>query len=241
MNNYVPLLQGEIQRMKKYNIFNASFLVALLWIGVLHFTDLNDISSIFPLLLFMDATSMAIILIGVTMMFEKEEGSLKSLLVSPIQKKEYILAKTASNLTSNVLTFVLLYLYAMFFKELHLHVLWLFGAVVLISFFHSMVGFLLSYSSKTFTQLLMGMMKYFFLLMLPVLLEWLDLLTGPLLSNLLYLLPTKASMTLLLSSAGGMESWEVLFSVFYLLLLSLLLFTVVVRRFDEYAAKESGV
>lgn len=241
MSNYGALLQGELQRMKKYNIFNASLLVALLWMGVLSLTEINDISSIFPLLLFIDATSMAILLIGVTMMFEKEEGSLKTLLVAPIQKREYILAKTSSNLTANLLTLALLYLYARLFKELQVNFFWLLAAVLLISFFHSMVGFLLSYSARTFPHLLMGMMRYFFIFMLPVLLDWLDFITGPLLSNLLYFLPTKASMTLLLGSAGGVERWEVLLSASYLFLLSLALYFLVVKRFDAYASRESGV
>lgn len=241
MDNYLYLLQGEILRMKKYNILAASLVVAALWIGVLYFTDLQEIDTIFPLLLFIDVTSMAIVLIGATMIFEKEEGALKAMLVTPITKIEYILAKTSSNLMSNLLTFILLYLYARTFKALDLNPLWLLGAVLVVGFFHSMLGFILSYYSKTFTDLLMGMMKYFFLMMLPVLFELLGLITNQFFLNLFYLLPTKASMILLLSPTGTMERWEILLSLMYLLALSWILFYLSIKKFDSYAVRESGV
>lgn len=241
MNNFLALLQGEIQRMKTYNLLAASLVVAILWIGVLFFTDFGEINRMFPLLLFMDVTSMAIILIGATMNFEKEEGALKTLLVSPITKVEYILAKTSSNLTSNVVTLLLLYLYARIFKALDLNLLYLLGAVLLVGFFHSMLGFVISYYSKTFTDLLMGMMKYFFVMMLPVVFELLGLITNQFLLNLFYILPTKASMLLILSPTGSVDRWEILLSFSYLLILSLLLFSFALKKFDSYATRESGV
>lgn len=241
MNNFVILLQGEIQRMKTYHLLTASLVVAILWIGVLFFTDIHDVTMFFPLLIFVDVTSMAIILIGATMNYEKEEGALKTLLVSPITKVEYILAKASSNLTSNVLTLILLYLYARYFKALDLNLLYLLGAVLLVGFFHSMLGFILSYYAKTFTDLLMGMMKYFFVMMLPVIFELLGLITNQSLLRLFYILPTKASMVLLMAPTGTIKSWEVLLSLSYLIILSLLLFYLAIKKFDAYATKESGI
>ena len=104
---------GEMQRLQRYHIIAASLVVAVIWIGVLHFTDVDDVTSIFPLLLFLDATSMSITLIGVSMFFEREEHTLKALFVSPITKGEYMISKIIGNIVSNLQTLVILYLYVL--------------------------------------------------------------------------------------------------------------------------------
>lgn len=241
MNNLIVLFRGELERMKKYHVLGASFVVSLIWIGVLYFTEINEVSRIFPLLLYLDATSMSMLMIGVTMFFEKQEGTIKTLLVSPISKAEYIIAKAFANIVSNILTLIILYLYARFFKEIDLNIIGLFLAVIIVAFFHSLIGFILTYYSKDFTDLLMGMMKYVFVLMVPVLLEQVGLISNEIIQNILYAIPTKASMLLLQSSAGGVEAWETYLSMIYLVIGSILLYFVVSRKFDEFAIKESGV
>jgi fluoroquinolone transport system permease protein len=241
MSNLVVLLQGEFQRMKKYNILGASILVAIIWIGVLHFSNLEDISNLFPLLIFLDSTSMSILMVGVTMFFEKQEGVLKTLLVSPISKAEYILSKTISNISSNILTLIFLYIYAVIFKEINVNILVLTLSVILIAFFHSMIGFLLTYYSKDFTDLLVGMIKYSFILMIPVLLNELGIIKNEIFSKVLYVIPTKSSMLLLNASATKINLIELLFAISYLVIGAWGLFRLVNKRFDAFAIKESGV
>lgn len=227
--------------MRKYHILSASVLVAFIWIGVLYFTDIQDVSYVFPLLIFIDATSMSILMVGVTMFFEKQEGTIKALLVSPLDKAEYILAKTLANVSSNVLTLALLYLYARLFKEIHVNIVALLGAVILIAFFHALLGFLITYRSKGFTDLLMGMMKYLFVAMLPVVLTEVGLITSQWVSNLLYVLPTRASMILLQATTGLGTGRETALSLIYLLTLTGVLYVFVNKGFDAFAVKESGV
>ena len=104
MNSFTVLFSGELQRMRKYNILTAGILVALLWVGVLFFTKIDDITSMVPLVVFIDSTAMSMVLIGATMFYEKQEGTIRTILVSPISKTEYILAKTFANITSNLIT-----------------------------------------------------------------------------------------------------------------------------------------
>lgn len=241
MSNFFVLLAGELQRMKKYKILGASLLVSVIWIGMLHFTDIKDVSSIFPLLILLDATTMSMLIVGVMMFYEKQEGTIKTLLVSPISKTEYILAKTFANIFSNVETLVILYLYAKFFKEININFFALLGAVILIAFFHSLIGFMLTYYSKDFTELLIGMMKYTLIFMLPIIFEQVGMIKNETIRKLFYAIPTKSSMTLLRAPAGGIEVWEIVTSVLYLLVASILLYIAVYRKFDEFAVKESGV
>lgn len=241
MDNFFVLLMGELNRMKKYHIVTASLFISVIWIGFMHFTEIQDVTKIFPLLIFLDATSMSILLIGISMFFEKQEGTIKTLLVSPISKAEYILAKALANMVLNIETLMILYVYAKLFKEIYINIIGLFGAVVLIALFHSLIGFILTYYAKDFTALLMGMIKYAFIFMVPVFLEQVGMIKWEWTRKALYMIPTKASMTLLKASAGDVKLWEIYLSAFYLVLTSILLYVVVLKKFDAFAVKESGV
>lgn len=243
MKNLSVLLKGEVDRLQKYHILAASLLVAFIWIGVMHLTEVEDVTGIFPLFLFLDATSMSMVLIGVSMFFEREENTLKAIFVSPVTKKEYIAAKILGNILSNMQTLVLLYLYAWIFKEIHISILTLVLYVILISIFHSLVGFLLAYHTKSFTELLTGMIIFMFALLIPVVLEEVGIITLEWLQNVLYLLPTKAALLLLNSTAetSVVETWEVAYGVGYLIFTSGILLLFIQRGFEVFLAKESGI
>ncbi len=241
MGSFAILLTGELQRMLRYHILGAGFVVAIIWLLVLHFTEVIGVATMLPLLLFFDTTSMTIILIGVTLFFEKQEGTIRSLQVSPINRTEQILAKTGGNILSNVITLVILYLYAWLFKEIELSFIALLVAVILIGLFHSLVGYLLTYRVRGFTELLMAMFIYLFGFMLPVIFEQVGLIQNEVAKGFMYLLPTKAAFILLNSSGGAVETWEIIFSAFYLIAASAILMYFVMKRFNEFALKESGV
>ncbi|CCQ93807.1 ABC-type transport system, permease component [[Clostridium] ultunense Esp] len=240
MNSFITLFSGELNRMRKYNILAAGIFVALLWVGVLFFTDIEDITSMVPLIVFIDATSMSMVLIGATMFYEKQEGTIKTLLVSPIGKSEYILAKIFANISSNVLTLVLIYVYAKLFKEINLNFFGLLGASILIAFFHSLIGFIMTYNTKDFTEMLMGMMKYTFIFTIPVLLEQIGFIKNETIDKILYIIPTKSSSILLQATGGGMDNWKTWFAIIYLILATLGLFFIVWKKFDDFKIKESG-
>ncbi len=241
MTNFLVLLTGELHRMLRYNIVTASAVVALLWIGVLYLTEIPDLTFIFPLLIYVDATSMAILMVGVTIFFEKQEGSLHTMLVTPIGKQDYLLTKSTITVLSSVITLVILYLYVVIFKEIDLNFLGLLGAVILVALFHSLVGFLLTYSSRDFTGLLINMMKYMFIFMIPVLLEYMRIFEHDLVENILYAAPTKAAMVLLQASTGEAELWEIIYGLGYLGAGSIVLFVLALKRFEQFAVRESGV
>lgn len=241
MRNFLVLLLGEMQRLQRYNIITASAVVALLWIGVLYLTEIPDITFIFPLLLFVDTTSMAMLMVGATIFFEKQEGSLRTLLVTPINKFDYLMTKSIVTILSSVITLVILYLYAVNFKELSLNFFGLLGSVILVSLFHSLVGFLLTYNSRDFTGLLVNMFKYVFVFMFPTILEYINIIRHDLVEKILYIAPTRAAMLLLYAPTGEIALWELIYALAYMGFGSIILFVIALKQFNQFAAKESGV
>lgn len=240
MNSFVTLLYGELQRMRKYNIFTAAILVDLLWIGVLYLVKVEDITSLIPIIVYIDATAMSMVLVGATLFYEKQEGTIRTFLVCPISKSDYILAKTFANITSNLITLLIIYAYGKIFKEVNLNLLGLIGSVILIAFFHSLVGFLMTFNTKDFTEMLMDMMKYTFIFTIPVLLEQVGFIKNEIVDKILFIAPTKSAAILLESTAGGVEVWRTLFALVYLIMASIALYYMVLKKFDEFQVKEGG-
>lgn len=227
--------------MQKYHVLTASVIVSLFWIGMLYLIEVPDITAFFMILVYFDIVSMAIVMIGVTIFFEKQEGVLKSLFVSPINRLEFISSKTIANLISNLITIGIVYLYALFVQGLNINVAGFFFAIILIGTFHSLVGFLIIYRSNDFTEMLIGMMKYFIVFMIPVSFEEFGLITSELYSNLLFLLPTKSASILITAAAGGLETGEVVLAAIYLFVGTLVLAYFVNKGFRKFVIRESGV
>ena len=87
------LVQGELDRLKKYNLFTATTVVLLLWVGMTWLLEAEEIAAFVPLILLMDSTAMTVALVGATLFYEKKEHTLNSILVTPVREAEYILAK----------------------------------------------------------------------------------------------------------------------------------------------------
>lgn len=240
MNKFATLVQGELLRLRRYNLLAASLFVSAIWIGLLHFLDIENVTKLIPQLVFIDVTTMGMLLVGVTFIYEREEDTIRTMLVSPISKSEYILAKIISNIIPSILSLTIMYLYSKFFKVIEINYFVLLGSVIVVSFFHSIMGLLLTYYSKDFTDLLMAIMKLFFVFLLPVVLEEFNIITNEIFRKVIYILPTKSALVLLMGTTGEFHDLEIIISFIYLLLGSIILYYLVWKKFDEYALKEGG-
>lgn len=241
MGNVAILLAGELQRMRRYKILTGGFTVSLLWVAALHFLQTEHVESLFTLLLFVDIASMPAILVGVGLFYEKDEGSLRAMLVTPIKYGEYIFTKVVATVFSSLLTLVILYGYAHFVRGVEANVLWLLIAVILGSGFHTLLGLLLAYGSRDFTGMLMRFMVYFLLAMLPTLLEHVGVITNVIWRIVLYLSPPRAVAMLLQAAVTEVALGDVIYSIFFLVVGGGILYRVALTGFASFAQKQGGV
>lgn len=80
------LVQGELDRLKKYNLFTATTVVLLLWVGMTWLLEAEEIAAFVPLILLMDSTAMTVALVGATLFYEKKEHTINSILVTPVRE-----------------------------------------------------------------------------------------------------------------------------------------------------------
>lgn len=240
MNKFVVLLKGDETRMRRYGITYASLAATILWIALIELIQIKDIDLFFPLFIFIDATMMSFLLVGVAMMFEKQESALKTMLVTPINKHYYLSSKITVTIISSLITLFLLGAYAVIFKDLTINYFAIIGSVILGSFIYACIGILFTYKSKDFTILLMWLMAFFFALTIPTIFQWFEIITADWFRYIQYLNPTQAIFIVLYSSVTKVDNVDLIISLSYLIILAVVLYYFVAKYFDKYSMKEFG-
>lgn len=244
MIKFLMLLKGELFRLKKYNVLTVSFLVTLIWVGVLYFIeDHTLLNQMLPSLLMVDTTMMATIFIGATLFFEKSEQTVATLLVTPVNYHLHILAKTIANTLHTFLSAIAVALVFYFVREVTINFLMLVPFLLITAFFHSVLGYVFSYFSKEFTSMLMLVMAYSLLFMIPSILRQFGILfTGEGWRFGLIVSPGHASLNLVTASVTNDFSWESIVSLLYLISITFVFyFVVVIPNFKKHAVKSTGV
>lgn len=241
MGNLSVLLVGELQRLRRYKILTGGFIVSLLWVVTLHFFQTAYVASLFTILLFVDIASMPAILVAVGLLYERSEGALRAMLVTPIRHEEYISTKVIATVFSSLITLVVLYGYAHFLRGVAANVLWLIVAVVLGSGFHALLGLSLTYRTKDFTGFLMRYMVYALVAMIPTLLERAGVIPNIVWQSALYLSPVRAVAVLFEAAMGGASLGNVVYSIVFLVVGVGVLYRRALVGFSSFAQGEGGV
>jgi fluoroquinolone transport system permease protein len=139
---------------------------------------------------------MAIILLGASYFYEKQEGTMKALLVSPTSPAVLLTAKMVGTLMGNLLSVLLMWLTMVIIHQSVFPLLPALGLVMLITITHLSIGYVLIYWSKDFMDLLLKYTFVVLILFVPTMLVSLNILTDGL-ENLAYLSPTYSGQILI--------------------------------------------
>lgn len=243
MNRLGVLIAGELERLHKYNITTISFVVAIMWGAMLYFIGDDLLPQLLPMVLLIDATMMALMFVGAIMYFEKSESTISTLLVTPVTKNELLLAKVISNTIHNLFSSGLIIIAFSLLSDIKINYLVIIVAIVVATCIHTIIGICLSYTTKDFTRLLMRVISFAFILMLPSILLFFNVLEGNFWEILNMFNPVNAALELIQPSFNGASlEWEFWFSLGYLILGGALLYRFyALPKFQEYAVRQSGV
>jgi len=224
MSGLTRLVAGELKRLMKYNILPVSLVTAIIWIVLFLFLSEKEAREIAPLLIFVDVAAMSILLLGASHHLEKQEGTMRTMMVMPISLGQILVAKTVASmvlaLESAVVTSVaLFFIHGVTFNYL---VLLLFVAIAGAA--HAAIGFVLSLRGRDFTSMLGLLMAYMFLFTIPSILfsfgvidakyEW-----------LLMISPSHSASHLITSAVtGDFEMTMTMAGCLYLIILAVVLF-----------------
>lgn len=242
MEKIKHLVSGEFTRLTKYNLFTASLVVALVWVGIGYFLELEEFKQFLPFVFLMESSAMTSLLVGAEMFYEKKEHTISSMLISPMTETEYLLGKIIANILNILLIFVIIGVSLYFFKDFLFNFHWLFLGIVLVSSYYVFVGVLLSYISKDFTALLMNYMVLMIVLVLPSIFVIIGILPQSTL-DFIFWTPTEVTLRLLNASfSTTFDGVQYLMDTVYIVTLSFALYKFfVLPNFKSYATKDLGV
>jgi len=228
MNGLLKLISGEIRRLVRYKILPVSLATTVLWVVLLWFLSPAEAVQIAPLLIFVDAAVMAILLLGASHHLEKQEGTIRSMMVMPVTPGQILAAKTVASMilaleSAVVTSAALFFIHSVAFNY---GILLVFVAAAAVS--HAAIGFVLSLRSRDFTTMLAALLGYMFVFTIPSVLFSLGAIDSKY-EWLLMLSPSHAASHLISSAVKGEYSAaKAAIGCLYLAALSVVLFKQVV-------------
>ena len=233
MTRLLATMRCDVRLQQRNGFYWAiAFLLAAFVVVVTQLPSI-DWTAILPPLLLGNLIMATFYFMGGLMLLEKGEGTLESLIVTPLRSAEYLLSK--------VLTLTLLSLAESFTIVLVAHgpgFDWplLFVGVALAAVLYCLVGFIVVIRYDSINEYLFPTVIYSTIFVLPIL-DYAGLWGGP----LMYLHPFQAPLVLIESAFYGTEPWMLVYGVAYSMLWIALFFFWSVRVFHHFVLARVGV
>ena len=154
MKHFKTLLIGELKRLIKYKIALVGLVVSFMWVAIIAVLDTQTAPSMGSMLVFTDAGMMSVLLLISALFFEKQEGTLRTTMITPVNKDEVLVAKVVASLLLGLVSATIVALSVVFLHGNSVNFLLLTFAVLVTVIFNSMVAFVIALFSKNFNNML---------------------------------------------------------------------------------------
>jgi len=237
MRRFLHLYAGELNRLVKYKIVFFSLLVSLIWVAIVVLSDRATAVALLPTLIGMDAGMMSIILLGASFYFEKQEGTMHSLLVSPVPVTQVLFAKVLSAITAGLVSMLMVAGLAWIVHGASVSFGRMALVVIVMVASHTAIGYLFIFKSKDFITMLVRIMGVLLLFYVPAVLVPLGIITDDWMWVAL-LSPTYAGSFLLESLYGTASAGYLVFAALYLMAIAAVIYPLFVYpRFVRIAVE----
>lgn len=229
MEKLLKALRWDFIRQGRYNIIGIMAIVTALYVGFLYFLPMADKSPLMIFLIFNDPTALGMIFIGSLVLFEKSDGTLQALVVTPLEHWQYILSKAISLTVIAIISSILI---ALFTHGWETNLLYLISGVGLTSLIFIFLGLIVVAGCTSFNQYMVRLVLYFIPLSLP-LLNFIGI-TDTL---IWYLFPTQATLLLLEASFYTLPGWKIAYAFVCLLFWTVLSYRFALSTFKKDIAR----
>ena len=172
MSAFIKLFLGEMKRMVSYKILPVSLATSLIWVGIFALLSREESRRFAPLLLYMDAGFMSLLLAGAFHHLERTDGTAKTMMVLPVTTGGIIASKALAAAVLGLISALVISLALFFLHGVVLRYLVLAPFVAAIAASHAAIGLAFALKSRDFTATLGYIMLFAMLFFLPsILLE----------------------------------------------------------------------
>lgn len=238
MNNLTKLIIGELKRLVKYKILPVSLATTTLWIVLFLFISPEEARKIGPIVIFVDVAAMSVLLLGASHHLEKQDGTIRTMMVMPVSIKQILTAKTIGSVVLAIESAVVTSAALLFIHGITFNYAALLLFVAISGAAHAAIGFVLSLRSRDFNSMLGLLLGYMFLFTIPSILFSLNVIDGKY-EWLLMISPSHSASHLITSAVTGeYEIAMIITGCLYLLILAAALFKFAVYpMFKDNAAR----
>ncbi|TVP95917.1 MAG: hypothetical protein EA374_02775 [Acholeplasmatales bacterium] len=239
MHNFLKLFKGEMVRLVKYNILQVSFAVTVLWLLVIFLIGKEQAPVFVPLFIFMDAAVMTIMLIGAGLFYEKQENTIKTLMITPSGYAAILSSKLLAAVYLALQSTVIISVFAYFLFDVAVRFVALYGFIIIITLAHASIGYVFAARAKDFNGLIAMVGMYMVLFAFPSIFFALGALPETF-DYLLFISPTHASLRLVnYGFAESVPLWQLGLGFLYLVVLTVVLMVFMVApKYAETAIRE---
>lgn len=208
---------------------------ALITAAALHFVlEIDDPGGVLPSLFLFAGGSTTLVYVGAMIVFERDEGTLDAVVVSPLRHHEYLTSKVVTLTVLTLIEKIILLLLLDGFDGYNM-ILFLSGALT-ISAMMILLGFVMIVRFESITDFLMPMMGVLFILQLP--LVYFNNISE---TDLWLAFPTAAPTMLMWGAWHEIETWKIVYGFGYAMLIIGGLYLWAERAFQKFIIlKERG-
>lgn len=232
MTRLLSSIRQDFRLQKRYGIYYAAAFVTLVWLLLLRQVPNTALDIAVPFIIFTDLGVVGFYFIAGMLLFEKGEGTLSALVVTPLRFWEYLCARLAT-LTFLALAISFAVVAVSYGAGFNVFMLGL--GVVLTSLITLLVGFISVVPYRSISSYLLPSQFYLMALYFP-LVDYFGYWQSP----VFYLLPTQGSLLLLKSAFLPVETWQIVYSVLYQCLWVVFLSLLARRAFERHIVAGEG-
>lgn len=229
---YVSTLKLNLKLQARHGFYYASILTAVITIIILKQLPVKDLGQFIPVFLINSLLLNTFYFMAGMVLFEKAEGTLQALSVTPLSVFEYLGSKAAT-LTLLVLAenfAIILLTYGQGFD-----ILPVLAGTLFMSAIYILAGFIAVAKYDSISEFIMPSVLYVMALQLP-LVDYLGIFRSP----VFYVFPMQAPMVLMGSAFGHVEAWQVAYGVIYSLACICVAYMLARRSFKKYVIQKAG-
>jgi fluoroquinolone transport system permease protein len=231
MKKLIRTIAWDLKLAVTYQILTVAAAITLLYIVSFHIIPGNNLTPLLVILIFTDPTMLGFIFIGAMILFEKSAHTLEAVVVTPLKPWQYLWSKALSlTLISLACSLVM----AIAGHGWNFNYLFFIPAVVFSSLLFIFIGFIGVARVNTFNQYII-IIPFFLTPAAIPLVSYLNLSD----SFLFYLIPTQGSLLLFKASFETVKTWQLIYSILYLILSVFISFLFAKRAFRKQIVQKT--
>ncbi|WP_424358457.1 ABC transporter permease [Methanocella sp. MCL-LM] len=232
INRLIPTIVIDIKQQYRYGFYIVAAFTVIVFVLMLSQFDQHASLAFIPVFIFMNMMLGTFYFVAGMVLFEKGEGILQGLVVTPLRVEEYLGSKVLT-LTALALVENIVMVTAIFGTGYNL--LLLIAGTIISAIMYILIGFVVVSRYRSISEYLMPSALILVAILLPIV-DYLKIFETP----LMYLHPMQAPLLLMKAAFVPVETWQFAYGVLYSAVVIAAVFVLSKRAFDKHIVNKEG-